>query len=247
MTDPLEQAGLMPLLFWRSMIPLADNRPTPNPPLLTWALIAACIAAFLWQISALLPFDQAVGEYGFIPARIFGGIDEDDDILIFPTSPWVTLFSSMFLHGDVTHLAGNMLYLWVFGDTIENALGKLKYLAFYLLCGLAAALTQGLADPLSTTPMIGASGAISGILGAYLVLYPRQRITVAMPYVGITRLPALIVLGLWFIYQLLYSLAPLPEGSGGIAFGAHIGGFIAGAVLAFAFHQPRKRPVLWQA
>lgn len=228
------------------MIPLSDNHPTPTLPLLTWALIAACAAAFLWQVSGTLPFEQAVGEYGFVPARLFGGIDEHEDILIFPTAPWVTLFSSMFLHGDVTHLAGNMLYLWIFGDNIENALGKLKFITFYLLCGLAAALTQGLMDPMSHVPMIGASGAISGILGAYMVLYPRQRITVAMPYVGITQMPALVVLGLWFVYQLLYSMAPVQEGEGGIAFGAHIGGFVAGALLVWLFRRRAARPVLWE-
>jgi len=208
------------------MIPLADHNPTHRLPLVTWALIAACVGAFLWQVSGQLPFDQVVNEYGFIPGRMFGGISAEDDMEWFPTAPWVTVLTCMFLHGGWAHLGGNMLYLHIFGDNVENALGKVAFAAFYLLCGVAAALGQAMVDPLSIVPMVGASGAISGVLGAYLALYPRQRVTVLVPNVGVQQLPAMVVLGMWFAYQLLLGLAD--SGEGGVAFWAHIAGFAAG-------------------
>lgn len=220
------------------MIPIADHNPTRVFPLVNWLLIVACVVVFIQQISSAFPFDQIVGEYGFIPARVLGGVtDEDYD---WPTAPWVTALTSMFLHGSWLHLGGNMLYLYVFGDNIENAMGKVRYLLFYLLGGVAAALAQGLMDTSSIVPMVGASGAISAVLGAYVVLYPRQPVTVIVPNMGVQQFPALGVLGLWFVTQFLYGVL---GSEGGVAFFAHVGGFVAGLVMVkvFTFSLPVTR------
>ncbi len=211
-----------------AMIPLADHNPTRSPSVITWATIAACIVAFIGQVGGPNGMEWSVFAYGFIPARLFHSAE-----LPFPAPSGAieTVFSSMFLHGSLMHLGGNMLYLWVFGDNIENALGKFRFVLFYLFCGVAAALSQAALDPASTVPMVGASGAISGVLGAYMVLYPRQPITVLIPNAGVQQVPALAVLGLWFGTQLLYGLGSLGAGGGGVAFWAHIGGFAAGWLL----------------
>ncbi len=222
------------------MIPLTDNNPTHIPPLVTWLLIGLCVLVFVWHYGGAHDPHALVQAYGFIPAYTLGGELDPDSL----STGWQSIFTSMFMHGDIAHLGGNLLYLWVFGDNIEQALGKAKFLLFYLLGGVAAALTQGALDPASTIPMIGASGAISAVLGAYLVLHPRQPITVALPYVGFTHLPAWAVLGSWFGYQLLYGLA-VPQDGGGVAFWAHIGGFVAGVVLILPFG-PRRAPRLWE-
>jgi membrane associated rhomboid family serine protease len=230
------------------MIPLTDNHPTHHRPFLTWLILATCVVVFVLQNVSPLGFETLVIMYGLIPAYTVGGTLDPEMLNV----GWNGLFSSMFMHGDVSHIAGNMLYLYVFGDNIENALyrskgmlaGRGRYLGFYLVGGVAAALSHALLDPFSTVPMIGASGAISAVLGAYLVLYPKQPITVALPYVGITELPAYWVLGSWFGYQLLHGIAVDTSG-GGVAFWAHIGGFIAGMLLIYPFGG-RKRPVLWR-
>jgi membrane associated rhomboid family serine protease len=155
-----------------------------------------------------------------------------------------TIVTSMFLHGSVLHLLGNMLYLWIFGDNVEDRLGRVRFIAFYVACGAVAALGQGVADPRSPVPMIGASGAISGVLGAYLVLYPRARVLVLLPLLLIVttvRVPAVVVLGIWFAGQLLSSLLA-PSGSGGVAFAAHVGGFVAGILAVRVFLRERRRP-----
>jgi membrane associated rhomboid family serine protease len=225
------------------MIPLTDNNPTHVPALVTWAMLGLCALVFLWQVGGAHDPQAVVYEYGFIPAFTLGGELDPEGL----NSGWRGVFTSMFLHGDIAHLAGNMLYLWVFGDNIEQALGRVKFLLFYLVCGVCAALTQGMLDVMSVVPMIGASGAISGILGAYLVLHPRQPITVALPYVGITHLPAWAVLGAWFGYQLLYGLA-VPQEGGGVAFWAHVGGFVAGVlfILPFGGRGGGRRVQLWE-
>lgn len=216
------------------MIPLADNNPTHRTPVLTWLIIALCLTAFAGQMLGPLGFEWSVNAYGLIPARLFGA----PPMVAGSADAYATLFSSMFLHGGIMHIAGNMLYLWVFGDNIENDLGPTKFLLLYLFSGLAAAAAQIATGPTSVIPMIGASGAISGVLGAYLVLHPRQPITVLVPNLGLTRLPALTVLGLWFGYQLLYGLLSNPS-TGGVAFWAHVGGFVAGVVLVFLL-RPRR-------
>ena len=154
-----------------------------------------------------------------------------------------TLLTSMFLHGGWLHLIGNMLYLWIFGDNVEDAMGHGRFVLFYLVCGLAAALAQAGLDPGSEVPMVGASGAISGVLGAYLMLHPRAHVLVLIPLGILTqlvRLPALIVLAFWFGLQLFQQLSA-PPGQGGVAFMAHIGGFVAGMALVPLFKRPRVR------
>ncbi|MCP5405558.1 MAG: rhomboid family intramembrane serine protease [Pseudomonadaceae bacterium] len=224
------------------MLPLADNNPTRIVPLLTWGLIAMCVLAFVGQNLSPYGFEWSVYTYGFIPVRLFANPETaiaDHNIAHaleeLETAPWQTLFTSMFMHGSLAHIGGNMLYLYIFGDNLENDMGRPRFLAFYLLCGLAAALAQGLVDPTSAIPMVGASGAIAGVLGGYLVLHPRQRITVLIPNAGLTQMPALIVLGMWFAYQFILGVANMGGEGGGVAFWAHIGGFVAGVVLVRLF------------
>jgi membrane associated rhomboid family serine protease len=223
------------------MIPLKDDNPVRNRPVVTIGLVVLCTLVFLWQLS--LPPDTAQASVyllGFIPALLFGNATLD-------AAQWVptpaTLLTSMFLHGSLLHLLGNMLYLWIFGDNIEDRMGRGRFVAFYLLCGIVAALAQGIMDPRSTVPMIGASGAISGVLGAYLVLYPRARVLALLPlpfFFYTVRVPALVVLGLWFVGQLLSSLLAAGGPAGGVAFGAHVGGFVAGLTLFRLFLRDRR-------
>lgn len=155
---------------------------------------------------------------------------------------WVTVFTSMFVHGGFLHIAGNLLYLWIFADNIEDVFGRGRFVLFYLLCGIGAAIAQVLPDPGSRIPMVGASGAISGVLGAYLLMFPRARVAVALPigiHLQLVRLPAITVLGIWFLLQLLSSLLA-SQGEGGVAFRAHIGGFVAGLLLQPAFAARRS-------
>ena len=213
------------------MIPLSDDNPTHSKPYVTIALIALCCLLFVWQLTLGSDGGKAIFALGVIPTSLL----QDTPL---PTnlrwvSPELTLLTSMFLHGGFMHLAGNMLYLWIFGDNIEDILGKPVFLVFYFICGIVAALSQALPEPSSQIPMIGASGAISGVLGAYVVFFPKKKIKVAIPFgffLQILRLPAYVVLIFWFILQLING-ANAGSG-GGIAFGAHIGGFVAGLVLA---------------
>ena len=217
------------------MIPIRDENPTHSAPVVTIALIAANVLVFLWQL--MLPAsgaEAAVYSLGLVPAVLFGSSELPAEIRTVPAV--LTPITSMFLHGGFLHLAGNMLYLWVFGDNIEDRMGRGRFLAFYVICGIAAALAQALPDPRSEIPMIGASGAVSGVLGAYILLYPRTPVLVAVPLLIVLytfHLPALAVLGIWFVGQLLSSMAQ--AGEAGIAFRAHIGGFVAGLLLILPF------------
>ena len=224
------------------MIPLRDDNPTSITPVVSRVLIGACVLAFLWQFT-LGPRDAQVAVFalGVIPAVLFEGARLPPELAMVP--PVATVFTSMFLHGGWMHLIGNMLYLWIFGDNVEDSMGHGRFVLFYLLCGVAAVFAQSLPDTASQVPMIGASGAISGVLGAYLLLYPHARVLVLIPlgfFTQIVRLPAGIVLGLWFALQLLSSLAT-PPGGAGVAFGAHIGGFIAGLALIPFFKRRNVR------
>ena len=214
------------------MIPLRDDNPTTIKPLLTISLIVACSLVFLWQLSlGTRGFEGAVFSLGVIPATLLGGQSLPPELALVP--PSLTVFTSMFLHGSWMHLIGNMLYLWIFGNNVEDAMGHVRFVIFYLLCGIAAVFAQALPNVESTIPMIGASGAISGVLGAYLLLYPRAHVLVVIPlgfYMRTMYLPAMVVLGFWFVLQLVNTLLAAP-GRGGVAFGAHIGGFVAGMVL----------------
>jgi membrane associated rhomboid family serine protease len=218
-------------------LPLKDDNPTHTFSFVTVALILANCLVFYHQITLNFAASQRfVFEWGAIPYQITHGEVLYGKAFV---PPMLTLFSSMFLHGGFLHLIGNMLYLWIFGNNIEDTLGHFRFLLFYLLAGLCAALTQVFSEPQSTTPMIGASGAVAGVLGAYLLLFPRARILTFMfvfIFIRLIRVPALIVLGFWFFIQIL-SVGAGVEGS--VAFFAHIGGFLAGLILIKAF-QPQK-------
>jgi membrane associated rhomboid family serine protease len=224
------------------MIPLHDDNPTETVPLFTVGLIAACIAVFLWQLGLGEEGGiRALYSFGLVPAVLFDHVELPEALARVPAS--ATLFTSMFMHGGWGHLLGNLLYLWIFGNNIEDRFGHLRFLLFYLLCGVAAALAQALPDTASQVPMVGASGAISGVLGAYLLLFPQARVLVVIPiglYPYTVRLPALVVLGFWFLLQLVSQLASEP-GQGGVAFRAHIGGFVAGMALLPVFLLSRRR------
>jgi membrane associated rhomboid family serine protease len=212
------------------LLPLHDENPLKRIRFgyCTAGFIAACVLVFLYQLS-LAPEEGArfVFAYGAIPAVLFGLKALPAEIVRIPAD--LTLLTSLFLHGSLMHLVGNMLFLWVLGDNVEDALGHLRFIAFYLLSGIAAALAHALTDPASTVPLIGASGAISGVIGAYLVLHPRVPIR-ALLLRFIVVLPAYIVLGLWILFQFLNAWLAGPGGAG-VAWWAHIGGFFAGAVL----------------
>ena len=214
------------------MIPIHDNNPTTLKPIITVALMISCVLVFVCQISHSEHAQQIiVYALGAIPAVLFAGAIMPEEIAWIP--PGLTVVTSMFLHGSWGHLIGNMLYLWIFGNNIEDSMGHLRFSLFYLLCGAAALLAQALPNPDSEIPMVGASGAISGILGAYLLLYPHARVLVLIPLgfiIQTIQLKAAWVLGLWFAIQLLSSTLKI-SGESGVAFGAHIGGFIAGLAL----------------
>ncbi len=230
------------------MIPLHDDNPTSIKPVVTIVFIVLCVLTFLWQFTHD-PRGQQIVVYalGVIPAILLGDAELPPDLIWVPT--YATIFSSMFLHGGWMHLIGNMLYLWIFGNNIEDSMGHVKFIAFYLLCGVAAVYAQALPDPSSEIPMVGASGAISGVLGAYLLLYPRAKVLVGIPlgfFIQTVRMKALWVLAFWFGLQIFSSVFVQQEG-GGVAFGAHIGGFIAGMFLipffknpAFKLHNPME-------
>jgi membrane associated rhomboid family serine protease len=218
------------------MIPIRDDNPVRGLPVVTPLLILACMGVYLWLLS--LPPEarlEATTLLGFMPGVLFRYASISD--------PWVSpagsVFTAMFLHGGFFHLAGNMLYLWIFGDNVEDRLGRGRFIAFYLVCGAIAALAQALPDMRSTVPMVGASGAVSGVLGAYLVLYPRANVLLAMPSLS-ARVPAFVMLGLWFAGQLARSLLIEP-GEAGVAFTAHVGGFVGGAILVRWFVRDRRK------
>ncbi len=213
------------------MIPIGDDRYPGGPaPIVTWGLVALNVAAFFLEVSrppgALQAFVQA---WGIVPQEYSTGRDIAPGI---PLPFWSTLLTSMFLHGGWAHLGGNMLYLWIFGDNIEKKAGHARFLFFYLVCGLAAAAAHILGNASSTTPTVGASGAISGILGGYLILFPKNRVRVLTGF-GVAAVPAVVMLGFWIVIQFVNgagALARTPE-TGGVAYLAHIGGFLAGMVL----------------
>jgi len=219
------------------MFPIWDDVPTKKFPLITVILIALNSIVYVYQVSLGETFTEFIHSMGLLPFEITHHID------LLPSGPspiYLTIFSSMFMHGSIVHLLGNMLFLWIFGNNVEDYLGRKKYVIFYLLCGVAAAFTQILFNPNSKVPMVGASGAIAGVLGAYLLLYPRAKVTTVIIFVFFIRLikiPALVVLSFWIIYQFLYGISSLAvkTGEGGVAWFAHIGGFICGMILIKLF------------
>lgn len=220
------------------MFPISDNNPSRITPVVNYSLMGACVLVFLWQVSlGAQGGEQAIMGLGMIPARLFGYGELPADMAVVPA--WATIFTSMFMHGGWLHLGGNMLFLWVFGDNIEDSMGHARYLVFYLATGVAAAMTQAFLNPGSEIPMVGASGAISGALGAYLLLHPWASVRTIVflgIFITMVHIPALVVLGLWFAGQ-LFSAAMTPPGQPGVAFAAHIGGFVAGMALVPFFKQ----------
>ena len=204
-------------------LPLFDDNPTSSRPYISWAIIAVCIFVYMYQAGLSQGDDYYfILQYGVIPARFFSQFD------------FLSIVTSLFLHGGFTHLASNMLYLWIFGDNVEDAMGRVRFIVFYLLCGVIAALTQSFIDPSSTIPLIGASGSIAGLLGAYIMLYPRATIKVfswIIIFVKLINIPAWVVLGIWIGGQFIAVPEALANQGGGVAYFAHIGGFLAGMIL----------------
>ncbi|MFP5478948.1 MAG: rhomboid family intramembrane serine protease [Alphaproteobacteria bacterium] len=221
------------------MFPIRDHNPSGQTPYVTIALIAASILIFLWYFSAFSEFELNAFffQWGLVPARITAG------------EGYESFLTSMFLHGGWLHLAGNMLFLWIYGDNLEEELGHLGFLAFYLATGLAAAGLQTMADLGSQIPMVGASGAIAGVMGGYLLLFPRAKVDVLFVFLIFFRIfaiPAWIVLGLWFALQ-IFSGLNTPGEAGGVAYWAHAGGFIAGLALTLPVWLRRGARGYWQA
>jgi membrane associated rhomboid family serine protease len=219
------------------VIPLRDRNPTRRTPLVTFGLIGACFVAFAIELSVTASGGDASLEgffeqWGAVPADITSALERGD----YASQAMLGMLTSMFLHGGWLHLLGNMLFLWIFGNNVEDRLGKLPFLLFYVVGGIAAALTQVVIDPRSDVPLVGASGAIAAALGAYIVLFPGARI-LSLVFLGffyqLLEVPALIVLGFWFGLQLLSGFAALgaETAQGGVAFFAHIGGFVFGLVV----------------
>jgi membrane associated rhomboid family serine protease len=213
------------------MIPLRDDNPTATPPVVTRTLIALNLVVFVYEVLLGPQLRAFVFDWGFVPVKLTLALRYGE----FPVVPAVLpVFTSMFLHGGVSHIVGNMWYLWLFGDNVEDLLGHWGFLAFYLVCGVLAMLLHWLTGPIAEVPTVGASGAIAAVLGAYLVAFPRTRVYTLLPlfpFFPVVALPAFLVLGLWFLFQFVLGLGSLgATGSGGIAFWAHIGGFAAGLV-----------------
>ena len=219
------------------MIPIRDDNPVRGLPVVTPLLILACMGIYLWLLS-LSPAArvEVTTLLGFMPGLLF----RNEKIEAAPwVSPLGSIFTAMFLHAGFFQLAANMLYLWIFGDNVEDRVGRGRFLAFYLISGAIAALAQALPDMRSAVPMVGASGAVSGVLGAYLALYPRANVLLAMPFL-LARVPVLVMMGLWFAGQLVSSLLIEP-GEVGVAFTANVATFICGALLVRWFVRDRRK------
>ncbi len=218
------------------MIPIRDVIPSRTTPGVTITLIALNVLVYLFQLMLTERGQDAfILAFGVVPAYF----------------SLVSVFTSMFVHGGLAHLAGNMLFLWIFGDNVEDRLGHGRFIAFYLMCGVAAALAQTALQPDSLVPMVGASGAIAGVMGAYLVLYPHSRVLMLFPFpVFLFELPAIVFLGMWFFVQFLNGVNQLPVFekdaiSGGVAFWAHVAGFVAGLILVVFMKRPERTKVEW--
>jgi membrane associated rhomboid family serine protease len=217
------------------MFPLGDDDTTRRTtPFVTYALIAINVVVFLLELQN---GDAFIQEWSFVPARFAAD----------PAGNLSTIFTAMFMHGSWMHLGGNMLYLWIFGDNVEDNFGHAKYLFFYLLAGIAATFAQYFVMPTANIPNLGASGAIAGVLGAYLLMFPQGRVNVLMRG-GVVAVPAILVLGLWFVLQLFSGVGTIADTSshdaGGVAFMAHVGGFVAGFLMAFLFRGRDDNPRL---
>ena len=218
------------------MIPLKDDNPTSGRPIVTYFIISLCVLIFLMQIGLhSYKSGQLFYSYGLIPSVLMGHNQLPMDLYAIPA--FMTIFSSMFMHGGFMHLIGNMLYMWIFADNIEDNLGPVKFLIFYLLAGVGAAMTQVFMDTNSQIPMVGASGAIGGVLGAYLINHPNAKVLVLIPFgffSQLIKIRSLYVLGFWFILQFIST-------GGGVAYAAHIGGFVSGMILILFFNKKTRK------
>jgi membrane associated rhomboid family serine protease len=223
------------------VLPLSDHNPTRTTPVVNILLIAVNVFMFFWETSLGGNLEPVLFSVAFVPIRFW--------YAPFALPNLISIFVSMFLHGGWLHLGGNMLYLWIFGDNVEDRLGHGKYLFFYLACGVLATLSHAFVNPGSQLPSIGASGAIAGVLGAYILLFPRQTVTTLIPifiFITIREIPAWVLLGLWFVLQMFIGAATLGgdlDTAGGVAYFAHVGGFIAGMILIVLLGGYRQRPV----
>jgi membrane associated rhomboid family serine protease len=230
------------------VIPLQDDNPTRTFPIVTVLLIAANVLVFLYEVSLGSQTDQFIQSCAFIPQELVAGQDIPPPDCVHPI--YLTIFTSMFMHGGFLHIAGNMLYLWIFGNNVEDSMGSVKFIIFYLICGVAAALTQTFITMTFTPdqagiPNLGASGAIAGVLGGYIVLFPGARVKTLIIlgiFLSMTWVPAIIVLGLWFVLQFLQGVGSLGggEAQGGVAVWAHVGGFVAGMILIKLFARSER-------
>ncbi len=223
------------------MIPLYDELPTKKFPIMTVLLILINVAVFIYELSLGPALDVFVARFGLIPYEITHFADLPPQSL---HPILLTIFTSMFLHGSFFHIFGNMLYFWIFGNNVEDVMGPIRFLVFYILCGISAAFSQILLSPNSQVPMIGASGAISGVLAAYFVLFPYAKVYTLFwffIFIRIIPIPAFFVLGFWFLVQLISGISSLGMGnSGGVAWFVHIGGFIAGLLLVNIFKETKR-------
>jgi membrane associated rhomboid family serine protease len=225
------------------VIPLYDQNPTRGRPVVTLVLIGVNVAVFAFELllpRAGLTLEGFYTRAGMIPYELAHRVDIPPSGLV---PWWATPFTAMFMHGGWLHLIFNMLYLWVFGNNVEDLLGKTRFVAFYLLCGLAAAVTQVIVDVDSTTPVIGASGAVAGVLGAYIVVWPRARVVTAIVLVflfPVVLLPAWVLLVAWFVLQAMQGVLSL-RGETDVAYFAHVGGFVAGMLTVWVFAAGRRR------
>lgn len=216
------------------MIPLKDENPTQTVPYVLYAIVAFNVVLFLYNGTLRADYLNPLAGYMLIPREVVTGVDIG---IRTPVPVWMTIFTSMFMHANILHIGGNMLYLWIFGNNIEDVLGHFKFLMFYLLSGIGAALLHIITAPMSIVPTVGASGAIAGVLGAYLYLFPRAKIislVFLFYYVELVALPASLLLGLWIAIQVVSTLTASSEG-GGIAYAAHVGGFLTGLLLIILF------------
>ena len=220
------------------MIPLRDVIPSRTTPYVTIGLIAVNALVYLYEMTLGEPsLEEFIVYFGLVPAAF----------------SWVAVLTSMFLHGGLLHVGGNMLFLWIFGDNVEDRMGHGRFVVFYLLCGAAAALAQTAMSPDSVVPMVGASGAVAGVMGAYFVLYPHSRIVTLIPlfvFFHVMEVPAIVFLGLWFVLQFVSGVGSIAaatggEPAGGIAFWAHVAGFVAGVSGVLVFRRPERQRVEW--
>ena len=254
-TSPvLPQPPKPPQPYLTSVIPYKDENPTELTPLMTVGIIVLNVLAWLFVqgAGAAEPLARSVCQLGLIPGEVLHTVPPGTAVplgeglrcVLTADANWWTVVTSMFMHGGWLHLLGNMWFLWVFGNNIEDSMGHTRFVVFYLLCGVAAAATQMLVDPGSRVPMVGASGAISGVMGAYILLYPRVRVHTLLTlgfFLTTVTLPAYVILGYWFLLQLLFGTVGVIAGAqgGGVAVWAHVGGFVAGLALIKLFANPQ--------